>query len=163
MLGRACADGSCADGEGLGVGGGWRVGGGLGRDGLEAMIALNGRIVAEPQRFYGYATPTDFRLEMHFPALYPTNVRPETLEQEREWKRRAEVGELRKEPFLRFTSAVGSGYPENDVVNARWYEARQSVERRGIEDREGKGEGRGAEAAAGDDCDAAVECGCVFA
>src|ERR1700757_3139300 len=108
-----CADGSWADGEGLGV-----DGEGLGRDGLEAMIALNRRIVAEPQKFYGYTTPTDFRLEMHFPALYPTNVRPETLEQEREWKRRAEVGELRKEPFLRFTSPAGSGYPENDVVNA---------------------------------------------
>ena len=77
--------------------------------GLEAMIALNERIVAEPQRFYGYATPTDFRIEEHFPALYPTNVRPETLEQERKWKRRAEVGELRKEPFLRFTSPAGTG------------------------------------------------------
>jgi Alpha/beta hydrolase domain containing 18 len=91
--------------------------------GLEAMIALNERIVAEPQSFYGYETPRDFRIEEHFPALYPTNVRPETLEQEREWKRRAEVGELRKEPFLRFTSPVGTPYPENDTVNARWYEA----------------------------------------
>ena len=98
-------------------------GSGADGDGLEAMIELNRRIVADPQRFYSYTTPTDFRVEMHFPALYPTNVRPETLEQEREWKRRAEVGELRKEPFLRFTSGVGSGYPENDVVNARWYEA----------------------------------------
>ena len=104
---------SCANGESLRVG----------QDGLEAMIALNQRIVAEPQKFYGYTTPTDFRVEQHFPALYPTNVRPETLEQEREWKRRAEVGELRKEPFLRFTSPVGTGYPENDTVNARWYES----------------------------------------
>ena len=92
--------------------------------GLEAMITLNERIVAEPQSFYGYQTPVDFRIEEHFPALYPTNVRPETLEQEREWKRRAEVGELRKAPFLRFTSAVGTPYPENDAVNARWYEAK---------------------------------------
>ncbi|MGA8937825.1 MAG: abhydrolase domain-containing 18 [Acidobacteriaceae bacterium] len=121
---------SCADGEGLRV-----AGDGSGRDGLEAMIELNRRIVADPQRFYSYTTPTDFRVEMHFPALYPTNVRPETLEQEREWKRRAEVGELRKEPFLRFTSGVGSGYPENDVVNARWYEA-ESREK-SVEGREG--------------------------
>jgi len=111
--------------------------------GLEAMIALNERIVAEPQSFYGYQTPTDFRIEEHFPALYPTNVRPETLEQEREWKRRAEAGELRKEPFLRFTSAVGTPYPQNDTVNARWYEAKQSVEDRGVEDREGKGNSKG--------------------
>ena len=92
--------------------------------GLEAMIEWNRQIVAEPKKFYGYETPKDFRVEMHFPELYPTNVRPETLEQEREWKRRAEAGELRKVPFLRFTSAKGSGYAENDVVNARWYEAK---------------------------------------
>ena len=45
------------------------------------------------------------------PRCIPTNVRPETLEQEREWQRRAEVGELRREPFLRFTSAVRTPYP----------------------------------------------------
>ncbi len=128
--------GSCADGESLGKS--------LveGRDGLEAMIELNRRIVADPQRFYGYTTPTDFRIEQHFPALYPTNVRPETLEQEREWKRRAEVGELRKVPFLRFTSPVRTPYPENDTVNARWYEVRQTVASRQVEGREGKGERR---------------------
>jgi hypothetical protein len=91
--------------------------------GLEAMVALNERIVSAPHEFFNYKTPTDFRIEQHFPELYPTNVRPETLEQEREWKRRAAVGELRKEPFLRFTSAARSRYPENDVVNARWYPA----------------------------------------
>ncbi|MGA7157419.1 MAG: alpha/beta hydrolase family protein [Acidobacteriaceae bacterium] len=111
--------------------------------GLEAMIELNRRIVAEPQKFYGYTTPKDFRIEMHFPALYPTNVRPETLEQEREWKRRAEVGELRKEPFLRFTSGVGSGYPENDVVNARWYESAEDRGERIEEKDKGKGKGKG--------------------
>ncbi len=94
--------------------------------GLEAMIELNRRIVAEPGKFYGYRTPTDFRVERYYPALYPTNVRPETLEQEREWKRRAEVGELRKEPFLRFTSEVSTPYPENDTVNARWYECAET-------------------------------------
>jgi len=89
--------------------------------GLEAMLALNERIVADPHAFLDYKTPTDFRIEMRFPELYPTNVRPETLEQEREWKRMAEVGELRKVPYLRFTSAVRTPYPENDAVNARWY------------------------------------------
>ena len=89
--------------------------------GLEAMISLNDRIVANPHAFFDYAAPTDYRIEMRHPELYPTNVRPETLEQAREWQRRAEVGELRKEPFLRFTSPVRTPYPENDIVNARWY------------------------------------------
>jgi dienelactone hydrolase len=88
---------------------------------LEAMTELNRRMVAEPESFYGYSTPTDFRIEQRFPELHPTNIRPETLEQEREWRRRAEVGELRKEPFLRWTSAVETGFPENDQANARWY------------------------------------------
>jgi hypothetical protein len=111
--------------------------------GLDAMVALNERIVADPQSFYGYETPVDFRIEDRFPALYPTNVRPETLEQEREWTRRAEVGELRKVPFLRFTSAVRTPYPENDLVNARWYEVGQGVEGEGVRSREGKGNGNG--------------------
>jgi hypothetical protein len=125
--------GSCADGESPGVA----------PRGLEAMIELNERIVAEPQKFYGYTTPSDFRVEMHFPELYPTNVRPETLEQEREWKRRAEVGELRKEPFLRFTSAKGSGYAENDVVNARWYEVGQGGDSRQVDSRQDKDRSEG--------------------
>jgi len=94
--------------------------------GLQAMLALNARIVANPHAFLDYKTPTDFRIEQRFPELYPTNVRPETLEQEREWKRMAEVGELRRVPYLRFTSAVRTPYPENDVVNARWYEEPQA-------------------------------------
>jgi hypothetical protein len=111
--------------------------------GLEAMIELNGRIVATPHEFFDYQTPTDFRMEQRFPELYPTNVRPETLEQEREWRRRAEAGELRKVPFLRFTSGVRTPYPENDVVNARWYPVKQGIGDRGVEDREGKGKGKG--------------------
>jgi Alpha/beta hydrolase domain containing 18 len=109
--------------------------------GLEAMLALNEQIVARPHEFFDYATPTDFRIERQFPELYPTNVRPETLEQEREWKRRAEVGELRKEPFLRFTSAARTPYPENDAVNARWYEAGVGDRGEGIGEK-GNGERR---------------------
>jgi dienelactone hydrolase len=92
---------------------------------LAAMIAINARIAQDPHRFFDYKTPTDFRLEMRHPELYPTNVRMETLEQAAEYKRQAEVGELRKEPFLRFTSPVKTPYPENDLVNARWYPAEQ--------------------------------------
>jgi hypothetical protein len=105
---------------------------------LARMIAVNARIVADPHAFFDYKTPTDFRIEMQFPELYPTNVRPETLEQEREWKRMAAVGELRRVPFLRFTSPLRTPYPENDVVNARWYKAEDRGERRG---EKSKGEG----------------------
>ncbi len=98
---------------------------------LAAMIALNERIVAAPHRFFDYTTPSDFRIEPHYPELFPTNVRPETLEQEREWKRQAAAGELRRVPFLRFTSAIRTPYPENDTVNARWYEAKTATKTEG--------------------------------
>ncbi|HTV09897.1 MAG TPA: alpha/beta hydrolase family protein [Candidatus Aquilonibacter sp.] len=90
---------------------------------LEAMKELNQRIVADPESFFAYRTPTDFQVEQRFPELHPTNVRPETLEQQREWQRKAEAGELRREPFLRWTSAVRTGIPQNDLANARWYPA----------------------------------------
>ena len=48
-----------------------------------AMAGLNATLAVNPQRTFSYKTPTDFRVERHFPALYPTNVRPETLQQER--------------------------------------------------------------------------------
>ncbi len=99
---------------------------------LEAMVGINDRIVATPHEFFDYVRPTDFRIEQHFPELYPTNVRPETLEEEREWKRRAKVGELRRSPFLRFSSAVRTPYPENDVVNARWYPAGPRAQGSGV-------------------------------
>ncbi|HTC75823.1 MAG TPA: alpha/beta hydrolase family protein, partial [Edaphobacter sp.] len=73
--------------------------------------------------FFGYQTPTDFRLEARHPQLFPTNVRPETLQEDAEIKRQAETGELEEAEFLRFTSPVRTRYPENDTVNARWYPA----------------------------------------
>ena len=88
-----------------------------------AMAELNDRLIADAERLFGYVTPTDFRLEERHPELFPTNVRPETLAQEREWRRQAEAGELRRAPFLRFSSPVRTPYPENDTVNARWYAA----------------------------------------
>lgn len=97
---------------------------------FEAMREVNRRIVADPHTFYDYVTPIDFRVEQRHPELFPTNVRPETLAEAREWRRRADVGELRREPFLRFTSPVRTPYPENDLVNARWYEAPASSRRR---------------------------------
>ncbi len=90
---------------------------------LDRMIAINEEIVRRSDDFYGYATPTHFRVERRYPQLFPTNVRPETLAQDAEMKRAAETGELEEADFLRFTSPVRTPYPENDEVNARWYPA----------------------------------------
>jgi Alpha/beta hydrolase domain containing 18 len=89
----------------------------------DRMIAVNADIVARADEFFGYTTPTDFRLETRHPQLFPTNVRPETLQEDAEIKRQAETGELEEAQFLRFTSPVRSLYPENDTVNARWFPA----------------------------------------
>jgi hypothetical protein len=99
------------------------VASGSSSEGLEQMIAANQTIVERADEFFGYETPTDFRLERRYPQLFPTNVRPETLEQDAELKRRAAAGEMEEAEFLRFTSAVRTCHPENDVVNARWYPA----------------------------------------
>jgi dienelactone hydrolase len=87
------------------------------------MIALNQAIVANSDAFFGYEKPTDFRLEQRAPQLFPTNVRPETLERDAELKRLAHQGKLPPAQFLRFTSPVRTPYPENDQVNARWFPA----------------------------------------
>jgi hypothetical protein len=92
-------------------------------DDYARMIAINADIVARADEFFGYRTPTDFRLEARHPQLFPTNVRPETLQEDAEIKRQAETGELEEAEFLRFTSPVRTRYPENDIVNARWYPA----------------------------------------
>ncbi|MEG9437941.1 alpha/beta hydrolase family protein [Edaphobacter sp. HDX4] len=90
---------------------------------LDRMVRLNQNLAEQAHSFFGYETPSDFRLEHRHPQLFPTNVRPETLEQDAEWKRQAESGELSAVEFLRFTSPVRTRYPENDIVNARWYPA----------------------------------------
>ena len=90
-------------------------------DALARMVRINDEIVARGEEFYGYATPTDFRLEERHPELFPTNVRPETLQQAEQIRADAESGKTGPAQFLRFTSPVRTKYPENDVVNARWY------------------------------------------
>jgi len=90
---------------------------------FERMMRLNESLVGHSEEFFGYETPTDYRLEMRHPQLFPTNVRPETLEQAAEWKRLEETGEGVEAEFLRFTSPMRTRYPENDIVNARWYPA----------------------------------------
>src|ERR1700678_3010054 len=61
---------------------------------LDRMITLNEEIVRRSQEFFTYSTPQDFRIERRHPALFPTNVRPETLAQDAEMKRQAADGEL---------------------------------------------------------------------
>jgi hypothetical protein len=91
--------------------------------GLDRMISLSAELAAASDRFFAYRTPTDFRLERRHPQLFPTNVRPETLAQDADLKRRADAGDLAEAEFLRFTSPLRTPHPENDQVNARWYPA----------------------------------------
>jgi hypothetical protein len=88
-----------------------------------AMRQLNAEIIRHSDSFFGYRAPSDFRLEERHPELFPTNVRPETLARDARLKQLAAAGKLKPAQFLRFTSAVRTPYPENDLVNARWYPA----------------------------------------
>jgi dienelactone hydrolase len=88
-----------------------------------AMLQLNDFILHHRAEFFAYQTPRDFVLEERHPQLFPTNVRPETLQQDAKLRRRAAAGKLPKAQFLRFTSPVRTPYPENDLVNARWFPA----------------------------------------
>lgn len=88
-----------------------------------AMVRINQLLIRHSDAFYGYRRPTDFRLELRHPQLYPTNVRPETLAKDAEMKQMAAEGKLPPAEYLRFTSPERTPYPENDQVNARWYPA----------------------------------------
>ncbi len=88
-----------------------------------AMVRINQYLIRHSDQFFGYQRPTDFRLEERHPELFPTNVRPETLAQDAALKQLAAEGKTPKAQFLRFTSPERTPYPENDLVNARWYPA----------------------------------------
>ncbi len=88
-----------------------------------AMIRINELLIQHNDKFFGYEKPTDFRLEERLPQLFPTNVRPETLAKDAALRAQAEAGALAPAQFLRFTSPERTPYPENDLVNARWYPA----------------------------------------
>jgi dienelactone hydrolase len=92
-------------------------------DPLDLMVEVNQAILANSEHFFGYQRPTDFRLEDRHPLLFPTNVRPETLEKDARIRQRAQEGKLDRVQFLRFTSPERTPYAENDLVNARWYPA----------------------------------------
>ncbi len=88
-----------------------------------AMAHINRLLVRNSHIFFSYERPTDFRLEERYPQLFPTNVRPETLARDAALRAQAAAGTLRPAQFLRFTSPERTPYPENDLVNARWYPA----------------------------------------
>lgn len=75
---------------------------------------LNDTLVAHSDEFFGYKTPTDFRLEQR-PAMRMGTGKNALPEPEQ-----PEVAE-----FLRFMSPVRTPYPENDLVNARWFPAKK--------------------------------------
>ncbi len=88
-----------------------------------AMVRINELLIRHSDKFFGYKRPTDFRLETRYPELFPTNVRPETLAKDAALKQQAAEGKIQPAQFLRFTSPERTPYPENDIVNARWYPA----------------------------------------
>src|SRR3954470_6210757 len=93
-----------------------------------AMARINQILIRHSDQFFGYQRPADFWLEERHPQLFPTNVRPETLAQDAALRRQADNGLLPKVQFLRFTSPERTRYPENDLVNARWFPAPEHKE-----------------------------------
>jgi dienelactone hydrolase len=89
----------------------------------DALLAINRAALADRDSFYRYTRPADFRLEERHPQLFPTNVRPETLRRDAQLRAAAAAGRGKTAHFLRFTSPICTPYPENDLVNARWYPA----------------------------------------
>ena len=87
------------------------------------MVRINQLLVRHSDQYFGYERPTDFRLEERHPELFPTNVRPETLAKDAALKQQARAGQLAPAQYLRFTSPERTPYPENNLVNARWYPA----------------------------------------
>ena len=86
------------------------------RDCEQFLQDFNRRIVAGSDEFYSYATPTDFRLEKREIQVFSTREEPDP-------KLERQVRGTYAE-FLRFTSPVHTPYPENNLVNARWFPAR---------------------------------------
>jgi dienelactone hydrolase len=80
------------------------------------IIDYNRRIVAASDEFYSYKTPDDFRLETREVQVFSTREIPDP---KLEAKVKGTFGE-----FLRFTSPARTPYPENNLVNARWFPAR---------------------------------------
>jgi dienelactone hydrolase len=79
------------------------------------FVDYNQRIVANSDEFYSYRVPTDFRIENRAVKVFSTREVPDP-------KLEAMVGGTRAN-FLRFSSPVDTPYPQNNLVNARWFPA----------------------------------------
>ena len=77
------------------------------------FLDLNRRILATSDEFFSYSRPTDYRLENREVQVFSTREVPNP-------KLEAKVKGTFAD-FLRFTSPVKSPYPENNLVNARWF------------------------------------------
>ena len=80
------------------------------------FVYYNQRIIAGSDEFYSYQRPDDFRLEKREVQVFSTREVPDP-------KLEAKVRGTYAN-FLRFTSPVRTAYPENNLVNARWFPAR---------------------------------------
>jgi len=83
---------------------------------IECFACLNDDIIQASDEFYSYRKPTDFRLERREVQVFSTREVPDPR---LEAKVRGTYAD-----FLRFTSPVVTPYPENNLVNARWFPAR---------------------------------------
>jgi len=86
------------------------------RDLLEYFSRFNDRIIRASDDFYSYQKPADFRLERREVQVFSTREVPDPRLEEKVRGTHAE--------FLRFTSPVVTPFPENNLVNARWFPAR---------------------------------------
>ena len=77
------------------------------------FLDLNRRILASSDEFFSYSHPTDYRLEKREVQVFSTREVPDP-------RLEAKVKGTFAE-FLRFTSPVKTPYPENNLVNARWF------------------------------------------
>jgi dienelactone hydrolase len=81
----------------------------------EFFADYNQRIIASSDEFYSYRVPADFRLEKREVQVFSTREVPDPKLEEKVRGTQAQ--------FLRFTSPVPTPYPENNLVNARWFPA----------------------------------------
>ncbi len=86
------------------------------RDLLQYFSRFNDRIISDSDEFYSYTTPRDFHLERREVQVFSTREVPDPRLEEKVRGTHAD--------FLRFTSPVATPFPENNLVNARWFPAR---------------------------------------
>ena len=86
------------------------------QDPAKFLTDFNRRIVAASDDFFAYTPPQDFRLEKREFRVFSTREVPDP-------KLEAKVKGTYAE-FLRFTSPVRTPFPEDNLVNARWFPAR---------------------------------------